>query len=108
MGKAHDPAVTAAAGGSGDRVMNRRAFIGTLAGGLLAAPLAADAQTAGKVYRIGVLEPTSTALNAANLDAFRQGLRELGYVEGRNMMIEYRSADGRSERFRTWWPSWFA
>jgi putative ABC transport system substrate-binding protein len=89
-------------------VITRRTFIGSLAGSLLAAPLAVEAQPAGKVYRIGVLEPTSMALNAANLDAFRQGLRELGYVEGRNMMIEYRSADGRSERFRTWWPSWFA
>ena len=77
----------------------RRAFIGSLVGSLLAAPLAAETQQAGKVYRIGVLEPTSMALNAANLDAFRKGLRELGYVEGRNMMIEYRSADGRSERF---------
>jgi len=79
-------------------VTTRRAFLGTLAGGLLAAPFV-EAQQAGKVYRIGVLEPTSMALNAANLDAFRKGLRELGYVEGRNMMIEYRSADGRSERF---------
>jgi len=63
------------------------------------APLDAEAQQAGKIYRIGMLETTSMALNAANLDAFRQGLRELGYVEGRNFMIEYRSADGRRERF---------
>ena len=77
----------------------RRRFLGTLAGGLLAAPLAAEAQPAGKVTRIGVLEPTSMALNAANLDAFRQGLRELGYVEGQNFVVEYRSADGRGERF---------
>ena len=62
-------------------------------------PLAAAAQESGKVYQIGVLETTSMASNAANLDAFRQGLRELGYVEGRNFMIEYRSADGRRERF---------
>jgi hypothetical protein len=55
--------------------MNRRAFIGTLTGGLLAAPLAAEAQQAGKVHRIGMLETTSMALNAANLEAFRQGLR---------------------------------
>jgi putative ABC transport system substrate-binding protein len=46
-----------------------------------------------------MLETTSSTLNAANLDAFRQGLRELGYVEGRNLTIEYRSADGRGDRF---------
>ena len=70
-----------------------------LAVGLTLAPLAASAQQAEKIYRIGMLETTSMALNAANFDAFRQGLRELGYVEGRNFMIEYRSADGRRERF---------
>jgi ABC-type uncharacterized transport system substrate-binding protein len=80
-------------------VTSRRRFLGTLAGGLLAAPLAAEAQPAGKVTRIGVLETTSPALNAANLDAFRRGLRELGYVEGHNFTIEYRTADGRPERF---------
>jgi len=51
------------------------------------------------VYRIGVLETMSATLNTANLDAFRQGLRELGYVGGRDFVIEYRSADGRPERF---------
>ena len=70
-----------------------------LAVSLVLAPLAAEGQQAGKIYRIGMLETTSMAFNAANLDAFRQGLRELGYVEGRNFMIEYRSADGRRERF---------
>jgi len=80
-------------------VISRRAFLGTVAGGLLAAPLAAEAQPAGKVYRIGVLEGTPVALNAANLEAFRQGLQELGYVERQNYAIEYRSADGRPERF---------
>ena len=79
--------------------MDRRAFIGTLTSGLLAAPLAAEAQQAGKVYRIGVLERTSTTINAPNLDGFRQGLQELGYVEGKNFVIEYRSADGRDERY---------
>jgi len=57
------------------------------------------AQPTGKVYRIGVLETMSPTLNTANLDAFRQGLRDLGYVEGQNFVIEYRSADGRPERF---------
>ncbi len=70
-----------------------------LAFSLLMALRAAEAQQAGKVYRIGVLERISPALNAANFDAFRQGLQELGYVEGRNLVIEYRSADGRPERF---------
>ena len=64
-----------------------------------AAPLAADAQPAEKVYRIGMLEAIPAARNAANLDALRKGLRDLGYVEGRNLVIEYRSADGRAERF---------
>ncbi len=70
-----------------------------LALGILVALLAAGTQPAGKVYRIGVLETTSAALNVPNLDAFRHGLRELGYLEGQNLVIAYRSADGRPERF---------
>jgi putative ABC transport system substrate-binding protein len=76
-------------------VSTRRAFIGTLAGGLLAAPLAA--QQAPKVARIGFL-----ALNRAASprlgEAFLQGLRDLGYVEGRNVVIEFRDAEGKPER----------
>jgi putative ABC transport system substrate-binding protein len=79
--------------------MDRRAFIGTLASGLVAAPLAAEAQKAGKLYRIGVLDSVGLAANQANLDAFRQGLRDLGHVEGQHFVIEYRSAEGRAERF---------
>jgi putative ABC transport system substrate-binding protein len=75
-----------------------------LALGFLLAPpspgsVAVEAQPADKVYRIGVLERTSPTVNAANLDSFRQGLRALGYVEGKNLVIEYRSAEGRDERF---------
>jgi putative ABC transport system substrate-binding protein len=77
--------------------MDRRTFIGGIAGGLLAAPL--GAQQVGKVYRIGILETIPASQNAAKLDALRKGLRDLGYVEGRNLIIEYRSADGRAERF---------
>jgi putative tryptophan/tyrosine transport system substrate-binding protein len=83
----------------GDLVVDRRGFIRTVAGGLLTTPLAAEAQQLGKPYRIGVLERTSTAVNAANVNAFRQGLRERGYVEGERFVIEYRSADGRDAQF---------
>ena len=80
-------------------MMDRRSFIASVAGGVLAAPLASYAQAQAKAWRIGMVETVSMELNAANLNAFRQGLRELGYVEGQNLIIEYRSADGRSERF---------
>jgi len=76
--------------------MKRREFIALIGGTAAAWPLAARAQSA---YRIGVLETTSAALNAANFDALRQGLRQHGYIEGQNLVIEYRSADGRAERF---------
>jgi len=65
---------------------------------LLAPPLAVAARQPDKLYRIGILERTSPAINAANVEAFRQGLRELGYVEGKNFVIEYRSAEGHDDR----------
>ena len=61
-------------------------------------PVTGAAQTAA-VHHIGMLETTSELANRANLDAFRKGLREAGYVEGENYRIDYRSADGRPERF---------
>ena len=76
--------------------MERRRFIEVLAGGLLAPPLAAEAQP-GKVPRIGVLSPGSPG-SSSLLDAFRQGLRERGYVEGQNIRLEYRFAETRLER----------
>src|SRR5207244_842237 len=79
--------------------MHRGALVVALVLSSIAAPLAVDAQRPEKLYRIGMLERTSTAINAANLEGFRQGLRELGYVEGKSFVIEYRSADGRDERF---------
>ncbi len=75
----------------------RRKFLGTLASGLFAAPLAAEAQQAAKVPRIGFLLP-NLAASPHLLEAFRQGLRDLGYVEGRNLLIEYRDAEGKPER----------
>ena len=74
-------------------MMDRRAFIGTLAGGLLAAPLAVEAQQAAKIARIGLLGNDPVG-GAHLLEAFRQGLRDLGYVEGRNVVIEYRWGRG--------------
>jgi len=79
-------------------VTTRRAFLGTLAGGLLAAPLIAEAQPAGKVYRVGYLSASSSTANPRILEAFRQGLRDLGWVEGQNIVIEYRWAEGRFDR----------
>ncbi len=70
-------------------------LISTLALGLLAGPLPAEAQQAGKVYRIGYLGSRS-ALPTTEI-AFREGLRELGYVEGQNVVIEERSAKGKRE-----------
>ena len=78
--------------------IRRREFM-ILLGGAAAWPVAARAQQPGRVWRIGVLETTSMALNAANFEAFRQSLRELGYIEEQNLIIEYRSAEGRGERF---------
>ncbi len=66
---------------------------------LLSAPLTAEAQQPSKVPRIGYLGPDSPAGTANRLEVFRQGLRDLGYVEGRNIAIEYRWAEGRVERF---------
>ena len=60
--------------------MDRRTFIGTIAGGLVAAPLAAEAQQTGKVYRVGFLWDSPTMFPDA-IEAFRRGLRDLGYVE---------------------------
>ena len=65
----------------------------------LSMPFPAHTQPVQRVYRVGVLETISPALNAANFDAFRHGLRALGYLEGQNLVIEYRSADGDASRF---------
>src|SRR5882724_11680881 len=80
--------------------MKRRVFVTGFAG-LLAAPLAAGAQQAGKVYRIGCLSATSESTGAEFFEPFRQRLRELNYVEGRNITFDYRWADGRYERLAT-------
>jgi putative ABC transport system substrate-binding protein len=77
-------------------VIDRRAFI--LALGLLAAPVATVGQPPGKVPQIGVLSGSSPLIHAGRIEAFRQGLRERGYTEGRNIVVEYRYADGQTGR----------
>jgi putative ABC transport system substrate-binding protein len=77
--------------------MDRRTLLGTLASGLLAAPLAVEAQQAAKVPRIGYLG-FNRAASPHLEEAFLQGMRDLGYVEGRNAVIEYRDAEGKYER----------
>jgi putative ABC transport system substrate-binding protein len=78
--------------------MQRRAFIGGFASALAVAPLTIGAQPTGKVYRIGYLSIGSTSMYTRPLEAFREGLRELGWVEGRNVYIEYRFAEGHADR----------
>jgi putative ABC transport system substrate-binding protein len=80
--------------------MNRRSFIGTLAGGLLAAPLAVEAQHTAKVLRVGYLGVAGPGPGVAT-DAFYAGLREQGYVIGRDVLVEERYTDGTPERFLT-------
>jgi len=79
-------------------MMDRRLFLGTLACGLLAAPLAAEAQQTGKVYRVGFLSNGWSTASPQVVAAFRQGLRELAWVEGQNIVIEYRFAEGQYDR----------
>ena len=78
--------------------MDRRAFIGTLTGGLLAAPLAAEGQQTGKVPGVGWLSPGSATSDPTFLASFRDALRELGLVVGQNIVTESRWAEGRFER----------
>jgi putative ABC transport system substrate-binding protein len=77
--------------------MERRKFMAAMAGGFFATPLAAEAQQAAKIARIGYLA-IDLAANPHRHEAFRQGLRDLAYVEGRNVVIEYRDAEGKPER----------
>jgi putative ABC transport system substrate-binding protein len=76
--------------------LDRRTFVCALAGGLLAAPLAVEAQQLGKVPRVGYL--LSSAKRPSN-EAFWEGLRALGYIEGQNITTERRYAEGKAERY---------
>jgi putative ABC transport system substrate-binding protein len=76
--------------------MDRRAFILVTAGGLLATPLAVGAQQTGKVYRVGILSPPEPL---TSFEVFQRGFRDLGYTAGNGLRIEYRSSEGREDRF---------
>jgi putative ABC transport system substrate-binding protein len=78
--------------------MNRRTFLYGFTLGTLAAPLAAEAQTAGKMYRMGYIQTATPDEQAPLTKALDEGLRELGYVEGRNIVFERRFAWGKQER----------
>src|SRR5262249_39826973 len=81
--------------------MDRGTFLGILAGSLLAAPIAAEAQQAGRVYRLGLpypVPPPPTEHKTSGV-LVPAALRELGYVEGQNLIVERRYAEGRTDRF---------
>jgi putative ABC transport system substrate-binding protein len=80
-------------------LIDRRMFLAGTGAVLLVAPLAADAQQPEKVYRIGLVFGSSVSASAHLIDAFRQGMRELGWVEGKNIEYEIRAAEGKLERF---------
>jgi putative ABC transport system substrate-binding protein len=79
-------------------VSNRRKLLVALGASALFAPIVSLAQQKGKVWRIGFLGIGTAADYASRMEALRAGLRELGYVEGKNVAIEYRWAEGKSER----------
>jgi len=79
--------------------VDRRTFLAGTGAVLLAAPLAAEAQQAPKIPKIGLLS-ASTQAASAHVEAFRQGMRDLGHVEGKTFVLELRDGEGRAERFR--------
>jgi putative tryptophan/tyrosine transport system substrate-binding protein len=78
--------------------VDRREFLGTVSLSLLAAPLAVEAQQTGKVFRIGVLSPGLPQGSSVEMAALRTGLREVGYVEGQNIRIDWQFAEGSPQR----------
>jgi putative ABC transport system substrate-binding protein len=79
-------------------MMDRRRFLLTSLAGILATPLAAEGQSAGKAYRIGYLGNASALAQATRVESLRAALRDLGYEEGKNIVIEFRWAEGKLDR----------
>src|ERR1700685_2368559 len=82
----------------GDSVMDRRTFARAIGAAVALMPFVGRAQQPGKIYRIGFLGLTSASAFASRVDALRTGLRDRGYVEGKNIVIEFRWADGNFDR----------
>ena len=80
-------------------MITRRKVLLAIATTLLAMPLAGETQNARKIYRVGYLGNSSASLEPDLVEAFRQGMRDLGYIEGKNLVIEFRWAEGRYDRF---------
>jgi putative ABC transport system substrate-binding protein len=80
-------------------------ILGTM---LLALSVPAQAQQAKKTPRIGFLMPGSRSTYSMRIEAFRNGLRELGYTEGQNIAIEWRFVEGKSDRLAGFAPTWSA
>src|SRR5262252_3605868 len=78
--------------------MDRRTFIGGVVSGLITSSLKAEAQQPGKVYRLGYLSTPTRQSVERGVEAFLRKLRQLGWVEGQNLVVEYRWADGNVER----------
>src|SRR5262249_33263540 len=93
-----NPTVAAAASRPGHRMMDWRAFVTALAGAAMLSPMAA-AETPSKPHRIGLLMTTTPLAASHIVAAFADGLRELGHVEGKDVVFEYRWAEGQPERF---------
>src|SRR5262245_7700186 len=96
----HHRAADAAVGRRrGDRMIRRREFITLIGGAAASWPLAARAQQPGKVYRIGFLANDPTILTTPASAAFRDGLRQNGLVDGDNILIDWRFAEGKTDRY---------
>jgi len=78
--------------------MNKKIGFTLLATLILTPALLAEAQQSAKTYRIGYLSPVTLSSDSADIEAFRRGLRDLGYIEGQNIAIEYRFAEGKPDR----------
>jgi hypothetical protein len=86
----------------------RKKFFGLTLGALLfALSSSAQAQQTGKIFRIGFLDASTASANAVLLDAFRQELKKLGWIEGKNIAIEYRFAEQSLSACLSWRRTWF-